>query len=134
MILFQVLDKVLNLSKGVSDKLQSEDLDVVSGCDRVEDLLVAIEELRTEDKFKTFWNATVETCEELNIETPMEKRQRKIPVRLDDHPETAVPLEPKDTFRVGFYFSVSICANRLILSLPHCSKLSIRSVLNCRYL
>ena len=42
LILFQVLDKVLNLSKGVSDKLQSEDLDVVSGCDRVEDLLVAI--------------------------------------------------------------------------------------------
>ncbi|CAB3985113.1 zinc finger MYM-type 1-like [Paramuricea clavata] len=102
----KVLDKVLNLSKGVSDKLQSEDLDVVSGCDRVEDLLVAIEELRTDDKFKTFWIATVETCEELNIETPMETRQRKIPVRLDDHPETAVRLEPKDTFRVGFYFSV----------------------------
>ena len=58
LILFQVLDKVLNLSKGVSDKLQSEDLDVVSGCDRVEDLLIAIEELRTEDKFKTFWIAT----------------------------------------------------------------------------
>ena len=74
LILFQILDKVLNLSKGVSDKLQSEDLDVVSGCDRVEDLLVAIEELRTEDKSKTFWIATVETCEELNIETPMEKR------------------------------------------------------------
>ena len=46
LILFQVLDKVLNLSKGVSDKLQSEDLEVVSGCDRVEDLHVAIEEHR----------------------------------------------------------------------------------------
>ena len=27
----------MHLSKGVSDKLQSEDLDVVSGCERVTD-------------------------------------------------------------------------------------------------
>lgn len=36
----------MSLSKGVSDKLQSEDLDVVSGCERVADLLVAIRALR----------------------------------------------------------------------------------------
>ena len=38
----QVLKKVLLLSKGVSDKLQSEGLDVVSGCVRVTDLLTAV--------------------------------------------------------------------------------------------
>ena len=37
-----MLKKVLHLSKGVSDKLQSEGLDVVSGCERVADLLTAI--------------------------------------------------------------------------------------------
>ena len=98
----------MNLSKGVSDKLQSTDLDVVSGCDRVEDLVTTIGQLRCEKEFEQFWNVTVEKCEDLDIQTPDEKRQRKIPSRLDDHPETAVRLNRKDEYRVSFYFSVSI--------------------------
>ena len=39
------------LSKGVSDKLQLEDLDVVTGCERVIDLLVTIQAHRCEAKF-----------------------------------------------------------------------------------
>ena len=50
----------------------------------------------------------MEKCEDLDIQTPDEKRQRKIPSRLDDHPETAVRLNRKDEYRVSFYFSVSI--------------------------
>jgi hypothetical protein len=81
----------------------------VSGCDRVEDLLNAIKEFRSEKEFELFWTETLEKCDDLCIETPAEKRQRKIPIRLDDHPETSVRLNAKDKFRVGFYFSVSIC-------------------------
>ena len=80
----------------------------MSGCDRVEDLLVVIKELRSEEQFDNIWTTTVKKCEDLCIEMPGEKRQRKIPNRLDDHPETAVRLNAKDKFRVGFYFSVSI--------------------------
>lgn len=80
----------------------------MSGCDRIEDLLVAVKELRSEEQFDLFWTTTVEKCEDLCIEKPVENRQRKIPNRLDDHPETAVRLNAKDKFRVGFYFSVSI--------------------------
>lgn len=81
----------------------------MTGCDRVEDLLVAIKELRSEEQFNLFWTTTVEKCEDLCIEMPVQRRQSKTPNRLDDHPETAVQLNAKDKFRVGFYFSVSIC-------------------------
>ena len=73
----------------------------MSGCDRVEDLLVVIKELRSEEQFELFWTTTVEKCDNLCIEKPLEVRQRKIPNRLDNHPETAVRLNAKYTFRVG---------------------------------
>ena len=66
---------------------------MVSGYDRVDDFLTAIRLLRCE---KEFWNATVGKCEDLDIQPLVEKRQRKIPSRLDDHPETAVRLNQKD--------------------------------------
>ena len=50
-----MLDHVRKLSKGVSDHLQKEDLDVVIGCDRVEDLLVALKMMRNEEKSPKFW-------------------------------------------------------------------------------
>ena len=54
-ILFQkVLDHVLNLGKGVSDKLQSEDLDIVTGCDRVEDLIASVKEMPNKKCFERF--------------------------------------------------------------------------------
>ena len=67
------------LSKGVSDKLQSEDLDVVSGCKRVTDLLAAIKVLRCEAKFEAFWESTLERCRELEIKEPKEDRPHKLP-------------------------------------------------------
>ena len=67
----------------------------MSGCDRVEDLLVVIKELRSEEQFDNIWTTTVKKCEDLCIEMPGEKRQRKIPNRQDDHPETAVQLHAK---------------------------------------
>ena len=67
----------MHLSKGVSDKLQSEDLDVVSGCERVADLLAAIKVLRCEAKFESFWKSTVDKCCELGIAEPKEDRPQK---------------------------------------------------------
>ena len=60
-----MLKKVLHLSKGVSDKLQSEGLDVVSGGERVADLLTAIKALRCDVKFEDFWLATLERCRKI---------------------------------------------------------------------
>ena len=69
----KVLKKLLHLSKGVSDKLQSECLDVVTGCDRVADLLTAIKALRCDVKFEDFWVATLKKCAKLGIEEPKRK-------------------------------------------------------------
>ncbi|CAB4031166.1 zinc finger MYM-type 1-like, partial [Paramuricea clavata] len=102
----EVLKKVLLLSKGVSDKLQSEDLDVVTGCERVTDLLASIRALQCEPKFEAFWESTLQKCRILSIEEPKDERLRKIPRRIDDNPETTVHLSPKDKFRVSFYYNI----------------------------
>ena len=94
-----MLKKVLFLSKGVSDKLQSEDLDVVTGCERVTDLFVTIKALR--------WETTLKKCRSLSVEEPREEHTRKLPRRIDDNPDSAVHLSPKDKFRVSFYYNVS---------------------------
>ena len=97
----------MHLSKGISDKLQSEDLDVVSGCERVTDLLAAIKVLRCEAKFESFWKSTLERCCELGIAEPKEDRPHKLPRRIDDNPQTAVHMSAKDKLRVSFYYNVS---------------------------
>ena len=94
---------LLFLSKVVSDKLQSEDLDVVSGCERVTDLLTAVKDLRCDVKFEQFWVATLEKCAKLGIKEPKEKRPR----RLDENPDSAVQVSVKDNFKVFFYYNVS---------------------------
>ena len=104
-----MLDHVLKLSKGVSDHLQKEDLDVVTGCDRVEDLLVALRMMRNEEKFQKFWTDARGKCEKLGIslESQTPQRQRKVPRRLDDRPETAHQFDAIDFYRINLYFSVS---------------------------
>ncbi len=97
----------MHLSKGVSDKLQSEDLDVVSGCERVADLLAAIKVLRCEAKFDSFWKSTLDKCCELGIAEPKEDSPRKLPRRIDDNPQTAVHMSAKDKLRASFYYNVS---------------------------
>ena len=101
-----MLEKVLLLSKGVSDKLQSEDLDIVTGCERVADLLSAIQALRCEAKFEGFWESTLAKCRSLNIKEPRQERTHKLPRRIDDNPDTAVYLTSKDKYRISFYYNV----------------------------
>ncbi|CAB4036972.1 zinc finger MYM-type 1-like [Paramuricea clavata] len=76
-VALEVLKKVLHLRKGVSDKVQSEGLDVVSGCERVADLLTAIKALR---------------CD--------------VPRRLDENPDTAAQVSVKDKFKIFFFYNV----------------------------
>ena len=106
----------MHLSKGVSDKLQSEDLDVVSGCERVADLLAAIKVLRCEAKFQSFWESTLERCYVLGIAEPKEHRPHKLPCRIDDNPQNAVQMSAKDNLRVSFYYNVSYLI--LLLGIP----------------
>ena len=101
-----MLKKVLLLSKGVSDKLQSEDLDNVTGCERVADLLSAIQALRCE----AFWETTLAKCRSLNIKEPRQERTHKLPRRIEDNPDTAVYLTSKDKYRISFYYNVG-CMN-----------------------
>ena len=75
------------LLSGTSDKLQSEGLDLVSGCEGVADLLTAIKALRCNVKFEDFCVATLENCAKLGMEEPQEKRPRKLPRRLDENPD-----------------------------------------------
>lgn len=44
----------------ISDKLQSEVLDIVTSCGRVEDLQVGIKKLRCEKEFELLWTTAVE--------------------------------------------------------------------------
>jgi hypothetical protein len=97
----------MHVSKGVSDKLQSEDLDVVNGCERVADLLTTLRGLRCEKEFDAFWANSITRCHDLNIPEPKEIRPHKLPRRIDDNPDTAVQFLPKDKFRVTFYYNVS---------------------------
>ena len=102
----QVLKKVLLLSKGVSDKLQSEGLDVVSG-ERVTDLLTAVKALRCDVKFEDsglqLWK---------NVQSWESRSQKKsvLVSFLGDLMRT--PIQPntgtvKDNFKVFFYYNVS---------------------------
>ena len=95
----------------MSDKLQSKDLDVVTGCERVADLLEAIKELRSEEKFESFGEATIARCDHLGIEEPKEERVRKLPKRLDQNQDTAVHLDAKDKLRINFFYNVSLYFN-----------------------
>ncbi|CAB3977293.1 Hypothetical predicted protein [Paramuricea clavata] len=83
--------KVLLLSKGVSDKLKSEDLDVLTGCERVTDLLTSVTTLRCEPKFEAFWKSTFQKCRILSTEKPRDELVCKIPRRIDNNPQTAGP-------------------------------------------
>ena len=82
------------LSKGVSDKLQSEDLDIFTGCDRVFDLLSAVQAVQCEPKFEEFWEITLVKCQR-------RERAHKLPRRIDDNLDTAVHLTSKDKFRIS---------------------------------
>lgn len=103
----QVLKPILFLSKGVSDKLQTKDLDVVTGCERVADLLEAIKGLRNEERFESFWQEAMTKSDQLGIEQHRVERLRKIPKRLDENQDTAVHLDAKDKLRINFYYNVS---------------------------
>eukprot|EP00794_Sanderia_malayensis_P018410 gene18410-20265_t len=102
----EVLKAILFVSKGVSDKLQTEDLDVVTGCERVADLNSAITELRNDAKFELFWQEATRKCKRLDINEPKEERIRKLPRRYEENPSTAVHLDPKANLRVNFYYNV----------------------------
>ena len=99
----------------MSDKLQSADLDIVTGCERVTDLLSAVQALRCEPKFKEFWEFTLAKCQSMKIEEPRQERAHKLPRRIDDKPDTAVHLTLKDQFRISFFYNVryiicSVCS------------------------
>ena len=85
----------MHLSKSVSDKLQSEDLDVVSGCKRVADLLAAIKVLRCEAKFQSFWESTLERCCVLGIAEPKEHRRINFLVELMTIPRMPYKCQQK---------------------------------------
>ena len=104
----QVLKPILFHSKRVSDKLQTKDLDVVTGCERVADLQEAIKELRSENKFESFWQEAITRCDQLGIEEPREERVRKVPKRLDQNQDTAVHLDAKDKLKIDFFYNVSL--------------------------
>ncbi|XP_063592549.1 zinc finger MYM-type protein 1-like [Penaeus indicus] len=101
----EVLKAILFVSKGVSDKLQTEDLDVVTGCERVADLNSAITELRNDAKFELFWQEATRKCKRLDTDGPKEERIRKLPRRYEENPSTAVHLDPKANLRVKFYYN-----------------------------
>ena len=106
----------MHLRKGVSNKLPSQDLDVVSGCERVAFLLAAFKVLRCEAKFQSFWESTLERCCVLEIAEAKEHRPYKLPRRIDDNPQTAVQMSPKDNLRVSFYYNVRYLI--LLLGIP----------------
>ena len=89
----QVLKPILFLSKAVSDKMQTKDLDIVTGCETVADLLKAIKELRNEERFESFWQQAMTKSDQLGIEHHREERLRKIPKRLDENQDTTVHLD-----------------------------------------
>lgn len=95
-------------TRGVSDKLQAENLDICSGCDRVDELVSVLHDLRNESRFELFYNSAVEVCERHNIDgLPQHSRPRKLPKRLDEQPGTASDLNPVDSLRTKFYLPVS---------------------------
>ncbi len=108
---------VLHISKGVSDKLQTKDLNVVSGYDRITDLLSSVKELRQEKKFEEFLELAVKRSNDMGISLPKEGRSRKLPRRIDDNPDTAVILTAKDKYRVTFYYEVRYFINNTMQTL-----------------
>jgi hypothetical protein len=104
----------MHLSKGISDKLQSENLDVVSGCERVIDLPAAIKVLLCEAKFELFWKSILERCCELGITEPKEDHPHKLPRQIEDNPQTAVHMSAKDKLRVSFYYNVVTWSSRCV--------------------
>eukprot|EP00794_Sanderia_malayensis_P002119 gene2119-2404_t len=86
--------------------LETEDLDVVMGCERVADLNSAITELRNDTKFELFWEEATRKCKRLDIKEPKEECILKLPRRYEENPSTAVHLDPKANLKVKFYYNI----------------------------
>jgi hypothetical protein len=112
-----VLHDVLSYCKKASDYLQTEDLDIGTATLAISDLKLQIQQLRTDDKFKTYCEITEAARQRIPLlqgkcETSgCRKTKRKIPKKiLDGYTDrflTGANVEGlHDSLRVDFYFAV----------------------------
>ena len=110
-----IFDKILSITKGLSDVLQSTTLDLAKAADLVSGTIATLEDLRTD----TYWNRLftyVESVAKLNSIDIIENRpsrKRKLPSRLSD--DNTVLLEStglrevlttSQQFKVNLYYPI----------------------------
>ena len=89
--------------------MQNEQLDVASGCERVEELLLTIEDYRSDESFQRFYEQALCMCKSLDLEESSGeqfRRKRTRPSRFDDDPDTATTFLTAQYFKTQFYFAV----------------------------
>ena len=109
-----VFDRLLSCSKGLSDVLQSTQLDLAKAADLVSALIETFEDFRSDKSWKKVFEYAVSVSQHRTIEVEApKKRQSRQPRRLDDtivdtslgHRE-APPINCSEHFKVTLYFAV----------------------------
>ena len=109
-----VFDRLLSCSKGLSDVLQSTQLELAKAADLVSALIETFEDFRSDESWKKVFEYAVSVSQHRTIEAEVQKkRQSRQPRRLDDtivdtslgHRE-APPINCSEHFKVTLYFAV----------------------------
>lgn len=74
-----------------------------------------LEELRTVTNFNRIYEHTNETAEELELDNPMEPRQKKVPQRFEyaSKAEPSSKIKAKDNLRLEYYQIIDLLMNKL---------------------
>ena len=102
---------ILNLTDRLAEKLQRKDL-CVSEAKELYKMTAEILEGMKSNEFDKFWENTVQKSQDLNIEMPQMKRNRKRPARLieidssSDEEIHDLPTTPKEYFKKIFLQSI----------------------------
>ena len=109
-----VFDRLLSCSKGLSDVLQSTQLDLAKAADLVSALIETFEDFRSDKSWKKVFEYAVSVSQHRTIEVEVpKKRQSRQPRRLDDtivdtslgHREAPL-INCSEHFKVTLYFAV----------------------------
>ena len=94
---------LLSHSENLSKILQSADISAAEAQQIVQMTLKTLKDMKTEDKFRSFWLSAIKTAEELGVGEPTLPRKRKAPQRFEsDNPASNLPTTI-DEYYCGIY-------------------------------
>lgn len=108
-----IFDKVLSITKGLSDVLQSTSLDLAKAADLVAGTIETLEDLRTDSYWESLFSyaESVARVHGIDVTGPCSSRRRRPPSHLNDvilleSTGAHEPLTTNEGFKVGLFFPI----------------------------